>query len=265
MLIKTLATTFARGLAGPAWGDQAGLARAAGLEDDGWQGRVYRRSASGAPQQILNCSRQSGKTTTTAVLALHRALTQAGSTSLVVSPSQRQSAELVRKVRDLMNRLRVIDVAQESVLSVTLTNGARVVALPASETTIRCYAADLVLVDEAARVPDATIDAVRPMVSVTRGQLLMLSTPHGQRGRFWQAWAEGGSDWERTEVDAYSCPRISREWLEQERRTLPPLVFESEYLCRFSDVAAQVFTTADVLAAITDEVEPLWPAGRPAA
>jgi hypothetical protein len=256
MLLDTITRTFARELAGPTWEDPVALAEAAGLTLDHWQMTVLRSSAR---QQLLNCCRQSGKTTATAVLALHRALTHRGSTSLVVSPSQRQSAELVRKVRDILTAVRVRDIQQESVLSVTLRNASRIVALPGVEATVRCYAADLVMVDEAARVPDATIDAVRPMVAVTGGQLVMLSTPWGQRGRFFEAASSGGDDWKRTEVDAYACPRIPREWLEQERRSLPPLVFESEYLCRFSDVVTQVFATADVMRAVSDDVPPLFP------
>lgn len=256
MLIESLTRNFVRGLAGSSWPDPVGLANSAGLVLDRWQERVAR---SRAQQQLLLCCRQSGKTTVVAMVALWRALAVAATTVLAVSPSQRQSAELIRTVRDLMNRLRLPDVAQESVLSVTLTNASRILALPGSETTIRGYAADLVLVDEAARVPDATIDAVRPMIAVTGGRIVLLSTPWGQRGRFWEAWTAGGSDWERTEVDAYHCPRIPRAWLEQERRQLPPLVFQSEYLCRFTDSVGQVFPTADILAAISDEVPPLFP------
>lgn len=263
MLIESLTQTFVRGLTGSLWADPVALAHGAGLTLDRWQQRVAR---SRARQQLLLCCRQSGKTTVVAVVALWRALAVAGSTVLAVSPSQRQSAELIKSVRDLLNRLRLrdVDVAQESVLSVTLGNASRILALPGSETTIRGYGAHLLLVDEAARVPDATIDAVRPMVAVTGGQLILLSTPWGQRGRFWQAWTAGGTDWERTEVDAYSCPRIPREWLEQERRQLPPLVFNSEYLCKFTDSVTQVFPTADILAALSDEVPALFPGGRAA-
>jgi hypothetical protein len=238
------------------------LAEAVGLTLDEWQARVLR---SPVQQQLLNCCRQSGKTTVTALRALHRALYQPGSLTLAISPSQRQSTELVRKGRDYLNVLQITDVDQESVLAITLANGSRILALPASDTTIRGYSPDLVLVDEAARVPDATIDAVRPMLAVTSGQLIELSTPWGMQGRFWEAWTMGGPEWERTEVDAYSCPRISPEWLEQERREMPRIVFESEYLCRFTDTLSQVFSTADILGALSDEIQPLFPFGGRAA
>lgn len=236
--------------------DPVVFAEAARLALDPWQARVLR---SRARQQLLNCCRQSGKTTVVGLLALHRAIYHPGSLTLAVSPSQRQSVELVRKVRTFLTALGITDVAQESVLAVTLANGSRLLALPGNEATIRGYAADLVLVDEAARVDDGTIDAVRPMLSVTGGQLVLLSTPWGMRGRFWEAWTAGGADWVRTRVMATECPRIPTAWLEQERRHLPPLVFQSEYECTFTDTLAQVFATADVLAALSDEVPVLFP------
>ena len=67
-----------------------------GFEPDEAQAAVLR---SGARRLVLNCTRQWGKSTLTAAKAVHRAWTEAGSTVLVTSPSERQSAELVRKAR----------------------------------------------------------------------------------------------------------------------------------------------------------------------
>jgi hypothetical protein len=251
-MLLDIARSFRDGLGGPRYRDGVALAEAAGLTLDPYQAIVVRSSA---PQIILNVHRQGGKTFACAVKALHTARESPGRTILAVSPSQRQSAELVRAVRTLMNRLRLADVQQESVLSVTLANRSRILALPGDERTIRTYAAHLVLCDEAARIPDATLDAVRPMVSVTGGQLIYLSTPWGQRGRFYEAWTSPGEDWERVLVTALDCPRITAEFLARERRTLPPLAYESDYLCQFSDTVTAVFPTETVLAALDPTVK----------
>jgi hypothetical protein len=71
---------------------------AAGIPPDPWQARVLRSTA---PRLILNCSRQSGKSTTTGTLAVHTALYQPGSLILLLSPGQRQSGELFRKCLDV--------------------------------------------------------------------------------------------------------------------------------------------------------------------
>src|SRR5687767_4848645 len=146
----------------------------AGMPPDGWQWRLMR---SDARRILMLTCRQAGKSTTAGFLALRESLFTPGNTSLVVCPSQRQSAELVRRVRDAVNRLGgLVSVDGESVLQVRFTNGSRVIALPASESGIRCYTAGMVILDEAARIPDALVAAVRPMLGTTGGKLVCLST-----------------------------------------------------------------------------------------
>ena len=62
---------------------------------DDWQAKVLRSSGQNI---LLNCSRQAGKSTTTAVIALHTAFYRPESLILLVSPSIRQSRELFAKV-----------------------------------------------------------------------------------------------------------------------------------------------------------------------
>jgi phage terminase large subunit-like protein len=54
---------------------------------------------------LLNCCRQSGKSTIAALLALHRAVFYPDGLILLVSPSLRQSSELFRKITDFFGRL----------------------------------------------------------------------------------------------------------------------------------------------------------------
>jgi hypothetical protein len=233
------------------------LAEQAGLYPDRWQRNVLR---SPRPRMLLNCCRQSGKSTTTATLALHTALYEPGSLTLLLSPGERQSKELLRKVLDVYKALdRPVPAEAENKLELELENGSRIVALPGSEATIRGYSGvRLLIVDEASRVPDALYQSVRPMLAVSGGRLVALSTPWGQRGWWYQAWEHGGSTWERVEVTAYQCPRISTEFLEEERESLPSLFFKSEYLCQFVAGVDQMFATEDIDAALSDEVEPLF-------
>ena len=70
-----------------------------GFTPDTWQAKLLRSSAR---QILLNCSRQTGKTTSTAVVALHRAVHVPRSMVLLISPSLRQSRELFVKVVDFL-------------------------------------------------------------------------------------------------------------------------------------------------------------------
>ncbi len=239
--------------------DPVVFARRAGLEPDPWQADVLRSTA---PRLLLNCCRQSGKSTTTATLAMHTALYQPGALVLLLSPSQRQSGELFKKCLDVFGAAGRPSLPEsESALRLELANGSRVVALPGKEATIRGFrGVDLLVIDEASRVDDGLYGSVRPMLAVSGGRLVALSTPWGKRGWWYSAWEDGGADWQRVRVDATQCPRIPAAFLEEERRTLPNLLYRSEYLCEFTDTVDQLFATDDLRAALSADVAPLFPA-----
>jgi len=237
--------------------DRCAFARALGLEPDGWQEELL---CSTSDRVLLNCSRQSGKSTISGVIALHRALYYPGSLVLCLAPALRQSQELFGKVLGFYRDLgRPVSPQAERKLSLELENGSRIVTLPGTEKTIRVFSGtSLLVLDEAARVEDELYFAVRPMLAVSSGALMMLSTPYGMRGVFYEEWTSGHG-WERYEVSASQCPRISEEFLEEER--LPPFIFRQEYECSFEETEDQVFTTDMIDRALTDEVKPLFGTG----
>lgn len=235
--------------------DPSLLMEVTGIEPDPWQ-RRFLRSAS--KKLILLCSRQSGKSTVSASLALWHALYREDLV-LLLSPSLRQSQELFRKV---MTFYRTVDHSvpseEESSLRLELANGSRIVSLPGKEGTVRGFSGvGLIVVDESARVPDDLYYAVRPMLAVSGGRLVALSTPWGKRGWFFKEWSEG-QGWDRFRITADQCPRISRAFLEEERRSLGDWWFRQEYLCEFVDTVDQVFTYDQVVSAVTTGVKPLF-------
>ncbi len=236
--------------------DRVAFAESLGVEPDEWQARLLR---SGADRVVIKASRQSGKSTITAVLGLHRALYHPGSLILCLAPALRQSQELFQKVGGFYRDLgRPVPAQGERKLSLELENGSRIVTLPGSERTIRGFSgASLLIVDEAARVDDGLYYAVRPMLATSGGKLVLLSTPYGQRGSFYEVWTEG-EGWERYEVRAEDCPRIPSEFLEEERRALPRRVFEQEYCCSFEATEDAVFTPEEVEGAFATDVTPLF-------
>jgi hypothetical protein len=240
--------------------DRVAFAREVGLVCDPWQEDLLRSSSE---RVLLNCSRQSGKSTMSAVVALHRALYHPGSLILCLAPALRQSQELFGKIAGFYRDLgRPVAPQGERKLSLELENGSRIITLPGSEKTIRGFSgAALLLVDEAARVEDALYYAVRPMLAVSGGALMMLTTPYGKRGAFYEEWSGGSDSWERYEVPASECPRISEEFLLEERAALPSWVFRQEYECTFEETEDQVFTTSMIERAVTSEVTPLFGTG----
>ena len=235
--------------------DPARLMQAAGLVPDGWQAGLLRSDAS---RVLLLCARQTGKSTTAAMQALHQAIYRPPALVLVLSPTQRQSGELFKKIRSLYSAVgSPIDVPQESALRLELQNGSRILSLPGKEDTIRGFSGvDLIIVDEAARVLDELYYAVRPMLAVSGGRLMALSTPFGRRGWFFKEWSSDRS-WRRVKVTADECQRISSAFLEEERRALGEWWFAQEYGCEFRDSIDSVFSHESVMASLTEQVVPL--------
>ncbi|MEX0822684.1 MAG: terminase family protein [Rhodothermales bacterium] len=236
--------------------DPAGLMAAGGQPPDPWQEDVL---TSGDDDLLMLITRQGGKSTTAAAKALHCALYEPGSLVLLAGPSLRQAQELFYKCVYLYRVTGEI-VAQEnmSALRLELANRSRIIALPGTEATIRGYSGPrLVILDEAAWIEDKLFYALTPMLAVSGGQMIAMTTPGGKRGFFWREWTEGRGDYKRVKITATDCPRITEDFLKRERRRMPTPVYESEYFCSFTDAVDSVFRFVDIQAAFTDEFQPL--------
>jgi hypothetical protein len=205
---------------------------------DKWQKSVL---LSDAKQIILNCSRQTGKSTITAFLAAHTAIFTPESLVLLVCPSERQSGELLRKIKDILANTPGIDFSRDAILQVELGNGSRILALPSAEANLRGFSAPaMVCIDEASRCDDALFYSLKPLMAIGRGKMILLSSPFGRRGFFYNVW-ENGENWKRFTVKATDCPRISKEFLDAEKNSMPEFIFRQEYLCEFIDNETQIF------------------------
>jgi hypothetical protein len=232
-----------------------------GIVPDPWQAELLRNRPR---RSLLLCSRQSGKSTVTALTALWEAIYSAPALVVIVSPSQRQSAEMFRTLMGFHSKLEgAPELIGESVLKAEFSNGSRVLALPGVERTVRGLShVSLAIVDEAAAVDDALLVAIRPMLATSKdgGRLIALSTPRGRRGFFYEAWHDTaeGNNWTRARVSADQCPRISPTFLAEEMKELGALRFSEEYQLAFVDNDESVFPSDIIARAFTLEVTPLW-------
>lgn len=239
---------FARSL------DPVLLARDCGIEPDAVQANLLTTTAR---RVLLCCTRQWGKSTIAALIALHEALYQAPAMIILISPSQTQSGELFRKLHGFWSKLPGAPEAhQESLTRMQLANGSRIVSLPGSERTTRGYSGlTLVVMDEAARVDEELLAAVRPMLATTNGRFYALTTPKGKRGFFHEQWTRG-EGWERVMVKASECARIKPEFLAEEMAALGPMIYSQEYDCEFIDPETSVFNSDLIAAAMCSDIDP---------
>lgn len=104
------------------------MRRAFAVTPEDWQADLLR---SGDRRVLLLCCRQSGKSLTTAAMALHRVLYAPGSLVVCIAPTQRQSSEWFLKLRHGFRALgRPVKVIAENESEMRLGNGSRLVALP---------------------------------------------------------------------------------------------------------------------------------------
>lgn len=188
---------------------------------------------------ILNWARQRGKSDVVALRALHRAVFFPRSMVLIVSASEDQALEVLRKVNTHRGRMKLDGrPLEDNKMSLELPNRSRILALPASVGTIRGYSAvDLLIEDEAGEVPDDLHETIKPMLQVSNGTMFLMGTPKGPKGHFAQIWHSGAEEWEKSRSTAWENPRVRQRLLERERdhceRMGKALWFQQEYECAF--------------------------------
>ena len=216
------------------------LAAQVGFQPDPIQTEIL---LSDAKEILLLMSRQTGKSTVVALKALHLALTRPGAQILTAGRVGRQSSELILKVRTFLRALNITGkgdgVNKNSIL---LSNGSRFIPVSGKPDNSRGYSAiNMLIIDEAAFASQPLYVELRPMLAVTNGTIILLSTANGRQGFFYDAWIDRSDPWERFHQAATECPRITPEFLEREKLRMPDFAFRQEYFCEFIDGAGSLF------------------------
>ena len=131
--------------------------------------------------------------------------------------------------------------------------------MPGDPDTVRGYSAPkLVITDEAAYVSDAMQAAIAPMLAVSQGRQIDMSSPNGKRGYYYENWMRGEGI-ERIKIVGRECARISAEFLEQQRKKLGPALFAQEFEGEFTDADTSAFSSELIALALVDDFEPFPP------
>ena len=267
------------------------LMQQAGMEPDAHQQRFF---DSTARHKLLLAHRQFGKSTCVGAEVWAEAHNTPGALILLISRTMRQSIELFRKVNQFRMAANLdMPLRRLTALSLETEHESRIISLPANPDTVVGYSApSLIVIDEAARVPDELYYVLRPMLAMSKGRLTALSTPWGKRGWFHGEWMGEMADdskaldlatvqalladlgmtvteddlsddieayeWDRHMITAPDALRLDKRFLANERRSVPDMIFRSEWLCEFTDSEGSVFLWDDIQAMLSDDVVPLW-------
>lgn len=190
-------------------------------------------------KKIVVCAaRRVGKSITMANKALWFAICHPKTSTLIVASTQRQSMLMFDKLLDMVYGSGHLQgsVVRKTRTLITFTNGSRIVALPCGRDgkTLRGEHADLIIVDEAAFVPeDVILSVMMPMLATTNGTVIMMSTPYDRSHFFFTAF--NSPSWSRYRFKTEDNPLVSKEWLEQQKEMLGEKRFKQEYLAEFVD------------------------------
>lgn len=205
---------------------------------------------------VVIAPRQAGKSRSLATLGTWWAFRKPDQHVLIVSASDDAARRLLAQVKSLVSRPPLLASVEDDLTSVVrLSNGSIIRSVPASERAIRGWSVDLLLVDEAALVPDDILAGAAIPTTAARddARIVLASTPWAQDGLFYGYVQAGDSP--HVQVIAWSladAPWISREAVDHARATLPDARFRAEYQAEFVGDESAYFDPDLILASVAD-------------
>lgn len=223
---------------------------------DKWQ-REYMLAAPKNARVAIAASRQSGKSTATALFVAYYLIFNPNVMVLVASRSLRQASSYLDKVREAVLAIYPRkSLPQLNRLSMELPNGSTIISVPTAQPDAgRGFSPQLMVIDEAAFAPEALFTAIMPSVAATHGALHMISSPNGRQGRFFEAFEGEAVDvyWAHR-VTWMDCPRMTEAQMELERRAMGDFAFRQEFLSEFLTPLGAFFN-ADAIQRFEDLLE----------
>lgn len=184
--------------------------------------------------------RQSGKSESTAKVAIMLAKRNPGHRVLIFAPTDRQTGLLAEKIKHTVARMitssRNASVKHETMREFYFKNGSTIKCETTGDSgeTIRGYTADTIILEEAGSIKDSIIHSViMPMGATTDATIIKIGTPRGMN-HFYESSQD--PDYVVHQIswrEAVEQGIISREYVEGLRKNLPRDRFETEMEAQF--------------------------------
>ena len=214
--------------------------------------------------KLLCTGRQVGKSVISSIDAALWALKHPKKIVLMIAPTERQAYALFEKTLDVIYRTDKKQIKRgkfrPTKSKIQLKNGTIIWCLPTglSGLGIRFLTVHRLYADEASRIPEMVWDAVTPMMLTTGGDTILLSTPFGTDGYFYDCLINkknGFNSYTRFRTDSLKVMEdraICATWSEfqrekaierigQEKARMSALAFAQEYMGQPLDDLKQVF------------------------
>lgn len=196
--------------------------------------------------KAVSCGRRFGKTLM--AVALIFACAAAGGAAWWVGPTSREAKIGWKQLRQMALQVPGA-VVKDGTKEITFPTGGWLAVLSAESATLRGEGLDLVVIDEAAFIPDLNrvwnYD-LRAALSDRKGGAVFISSPDG-RNYFYQLFQRGQDpahpEWASWQATSYDNPFLDKAEIDAARAELPEWVFRQEYLAEFLSFAGKVYKT----------------------
>lgn len=225
---------------------------------DPWQKEIlnYRGNV------ILCTGRQVGKTTIFAIKAAEYLIRNPGHKIIIVSLTEDQAKLIIVMILDYIEKHYKNMIAKGAKKPtqnrIILKNNASALARPVGNTgdAVRGFTGNVLIIDEASRMPELVWSASKPTLLTTAGEIWMCSTPFGKQGYFWEAFQNKNERFKVFHIsseDVVTNRELSDVWterkrkeaikfLEEEKRDMSDLQYGQEYLGLFLDDLRRFFS-----------------------
>ena len=211
---------------------------------------------------VLCTGRQVGKTLTFSRKAVNYMLKHKGSQIIIVSLTEDQSKLIIMMMLQYLEQHHPKLIAKKkdkpTQNKITLTNKSTALARPVGLTgdSVRGFTGDVLIIDEASRMPELVWTSAKPTLLTTNGQIWMCSTPFGKQGYFYEAYLNKNNRYKVFHInseDAIKNRPIKEGWteqqkqeaiefLKQEKKDMSELQYGQEYLGLFLEDLRQYFS-----------------------
>ena len=206
---------------------------------DPWQERLKKCKK----DVTIVSGRQCGKTAGVSIVIGDEALNIPNSYIMIGAYVIEQAEHLLWKVKDYLFEKYPNQIKGRPTLHfIELKNGSKIICKAVGDTgaSMRGPTVTLLVLDEAALIPDRAWIAIEPVISVSKGRTMLLSTGQCKKGFFYRSTLN--PDIEQFHISARNCPRHTKEFLDKKEAELSPVAFGQEYLGEFLDDYNRKFT-----------------------
>jgi hypothetical protein len=203
---------------------------------------------------VVSTGRQFGKSLLGQNLMLYWLLQSPKQKGAWISPIYNQSKKVFQELFDAAHK--IIKHSNKADLTMEFVNGSTLQFLSAERyDSIRGFSFSHMVVDEAAFIKEIAMqEAIYPTLSALGKKCLIISTPKSKNW-FYNLYLKGSSD--NKEYISFrgistDNPHISSEFIEEQRKSLPPAIFQQEYLAEFSESGNDVFSGVNAICILNE-------------